>query len=192
MAKTIFQYPPLNRLTHDEAISALVTFGDDAESLDEAFGKKVKSNLLVKFYRELKRRSILSLQYNHGCISDVSYVGYLWHPRKLCGIMYTELEGEAELLDDYVPSAAPIQSLDSAHLEQKLAKILSDEGWMPLNLEADEVELHPGAITSQDLVKALADGVFASEKDIENPIQAAEEWVARHTKAAKKQTRSRK
>ena len=191
-AKTIFQYPPLDRLTRDEAMSALVTFGDDTEGLKQAFGWKVKPNLLVKFYRELKQRTILSLEFYHMSMRDITHMGYLWHPRKHCGIIYITPGGFAEISDDCVPSVAPIQSLDSSHLAQNLAKIMSADGWMPLNLEADEVELHPGAITSQDLVKALADGVFASEEDIENPIQAAEEWVARHTKAAKKQTRSRK
>ena len=161
MVENIFKRPPINRLTQDEAIHALVMLGDDDESLEEALGTKVKPGLLVKFYRELKSFYILNLVYNHGCISDSTQVGYLWHPRHRCGLIYTFSDGFAEIDDAYVPCALAIQSLDSAHLAEKLAEVLLKDEWMPLQLQADEVELTPGVLNLKDLAKALAEGVFA-------------------------------
>ena len=175
MPANLLKCPPLDCLTRSEAVVALLVVGDDLAELKESFGGKVAAPSLRKFIRELENTPIMTLVFDGMCMSNVTSIGWLWHPKHACGILYDEND-----CAEY-PSAIAINKTTSRHLASKLCALLKQQGYMPLNLEADDVTLHFGGIEKPDLIRALADGVFASESEILSPVEAATDWVERHT-----------
>jgi hypothetical protein len=175
MPPNIFKLPPLDRLTRDEAATALVNIGDDLSQLEDEFGKRVDPRALQMFIAELEYHPIMALGFNGMCMSSATNIAWLWHPKHACGILYDENDCFE------TPAFIAINKTSSKYLASKLRALMKLQDYSPETLEADEVELESCGIDEADLIRALANSVFASDPEFPDSAKAAADWVKRHS-----------
>ena len=151
----------------------MLTDPDKHEVKDILESNKNVAEVLV-LLKGLKRGDLLEISFDHGAMSDTSCFYWVYHSQHECGIIVWVNDCMEE------PRYEDIETCTSKHLGVKLADLLDINGFEPENIDGDKVKAPLEGMEIEDLVYALANGVYTGHHD--NPEKKAAKWIKTHVK----------